>query len=141
MSLIPKSRFTPAVALLGVTVLSTAPAVAQQVALPSAWQPAAQEVARLPTYCRAQFYPDSADSSLKSPVQICGVYMNHLCPGLVQINRAANATYSTQTRKEALAQARIEINYTLRQLSPSCPLTPDVQAADGRLKLLQNVLR
>lgn len=128
----------PAVSLC---ILLLIPPVAAQQRLPSPWTPGPLELAKLPAYCIAQFHPDRKPAGARSPVEMCGVYMNHLCPGLVQINRAANTAYDRSTRKQSLEQARVEINYTLARVKPDCSIAQDVYAAEGRLKALQYVVK
>jgi hypothetical protein len=107
----------------------------------SAWRPTAVEIIKLPKYCWPQFNPSYKSQGMASPVELCGVGMNHLCPGLVQINRAANPAYAKQDRKGALGQARIEIDYTLQRTSATCSIAQDVYAADSRIKALQQFLK
>jgi hypothetical protein len=124
-----------------VALFTVAGAALPQPKLPSAWNPAATEIVRLPQYCWAQFNPAYKSQGIATPMDLCGVGMNHLCPGLVQINRATTATYDKQVRKGALGQARIEISYTMERTSPTCSIAQDVRAADARIKALQQILK
>jgi hypothetical protein len=127
------------IALAALLALSTM-APAQQ-RLSSPWQPSAVEQLKLPRYCVAQFNSDIKAQGVATPVDLCGVWMNHLCPGLVQINRAADVGLDRSLRKEAVRQAQVEIEYTLRRMASNCALAPDARAAAARIRVLQTLLK
>lgn len=109
--------------------------------LPSYWEPKEIELVSVPRYCWAQLSPEGRKSGLPTAMDMCGAGMNHLCPGLIGINRAANPTYDRAYRRGILRQARIEIDYTKARIPPTCPLLPDLQAAEIRIRTLEQVLR
>jgi hypothetical protein len=109
--------------------------------LPSYWAPKETELASVPRYCWAQLSPEGRKSGLPTAMDLCGVGMNHLCPGLIGINRAANPTYDRAYRRGILKQARIEIDYTKQRMQPTCPLFQDLQTADIRIRTLEQLLR
>lgn len=105
------------------------------------WNPPQADKLKLPQYCWSQFDANFAkQSGVKSPVQICGVTMNHFCPGLVMLNRAQDSKYSPNTRHDLMREAFGGINYTLRQMPPNCPLKPDVDAAKARADMVSKFL-
>lgn len=110
--------------------------------LPSPWNPTPMEMVKLPQYCWAQFNAEYKAQGIPTPDDLCpGAGMNHLCPGLVQLNRAATATYDRQFRRRVAGQARVELDYTLKRLRPGCRIAQEVHAADGRLKALELLLK
>ncbi len=129
------------VAILVIAALASGTALAADPNLPSYWQPKVSELAPLPQYCWAQLGPEGSKAGMKTAMDICGVGMNHLCPGLIGINRASNPAYDKNYRRRILKQARIEIDYTKARVPPTCPLLPDVQAADARIRTLEQLLR
>jgi hypothetical protein len=109
--------------------------------LPSYWEPKETELVSVPRYCWAQLSPAGRKSGLPTAMDLCGTGMNHLCPGLIGINRAANPTYDRAYRRGILKQARIEIDYTKARMQSTCPLLPDLQAAEIRIRTLEQLLR
>lgn len=109
--------------------------------LPSYWEPKETELVSVPRYCWAQLSPEGRKSGLPTAMHMCGTGMNHLCPGLIAINRAANPTYDRAYRRGILRQARIEIDYTKARIPPTCPLLPDLQGAEVRIRTLEQLLR
>ena len=67
--------------------------------------------------------------------------MNHFCPGLVLMNRAMKSTAPKAERQGLVGQARQELEYTRARMAPNCPIAPDVQAADSRLRLLEMMVK
>jgi hypothetical protein len=59
----------------------------------------------------------------------------------VQINRAADVGLDRSLRKEAVRQAQVEIEYTLRRMASNCALAPDARAAAARIRVLQTLLK
>lgn len=126
-----------AVAIAGyATMVGAAPSdIADQ------WNPPLADKLKLPQYCWSQFDGNFAkQSGVKMPTEICGVTMNHFCPGLVMLNRAQDSKYSPNTRHDLMKEAFGGINYTLRQMPPNCPLKPDVDAAKARADMVAKFL-
>lgn len=126
-------------AALGVALLmSGSPAFAE--GYRDQWHPTQLEVAKLPQYCHGQYIPE-----LKGKpgfrIDNCGTYMNHFCPGLVMLNRAADLSKPKPQRREILREAKTEVVYTRSFLPANCPIEPDIRAAESRLKLLEMMLK
>lgn len=88
----------------------------------------AAEIAQLPKYCYAQYLSDklSKDPSY-SIIHSCGPFMNHLCPGLVELMRAKKPTAQNWQRAENVAAARKDFAYTLDHMPPSCGVRAEVE--------------
>jgi len=94
------------------------------------WHPTPADKVNLPQYCWSQYDEAFAkQSGVKKPVDVCGVYMNHFCPGLVMLYRARDPKHPPQKRRDYMQQAYGGINYTLKWMPPGCPLKPDVDNA------------
>ncbi len=105
------------------------------------WHPLLADKMKLPQYCWSQFDAKFAkQSGIKMPTQICGVTMNHFCPGLVMLNRAQDGKYSPNTRHDMMKEALGGFNYTLRNMRPNCPLKSDVDAAKARADMVSKFL-
>jgi len=131
----------PVRAILGWVLLSCA-TVGEVAAEPyrNQWSPTMLEISQLPRFCRGQFIPEERKVWLAT-IAPCGTYMNHFCPGLVLINRAANASKSKVERREDLRMARGEIEYTRNFLKQPCPIEDEIQGAESRIKVLQIFLK
>ena len=108
--------------------------------------PTAIEQARLPTYCYAQFVDTKyAGKPGYSLPPACGVYMNHLCPGYLNLMRAEAATATPNIKVQNARGAISNFKYTLNGMTPSCPLRPEVEAAlikaESILRLNSKLLR
>ncbi|BAL93783.1 hypothetical protein [Rubrivivax gelatinosus] len=108
--------------------------------LANGWSPSPVELAQLPPFCRAQL-GKSSQPGQKTPVQMCGVYMNHLCPGAVLVNRAGQASIPREERKRIAKNARGDIDYTKTRIQPGCALQPYLNTVDERLRILEMVLK
>jgi len=104
------------------------------------WHPTMLEIFQLPSFCRGQYIPEERNVWL-AHISSCGNFMNHLCPGLVLINRAANTARSKGERREDLRMARGEIEYTRTNMKQPCPVEAEVQGAESRIKVLQIFLK
>lgn len=102
----------------------------------------AAERLQLPKYCWALYIDEklATDPQYTIPGS-CGGGMNHLCPGLVLLTRASTASNPMQVRKDALSRAKGELSYTLKAMTPNCPLRPDTETAMARAKSLERVLK
>lgn len=99
------------------------------------WHPTPVEVMSLPNYCRGQFNKQLIGPAYQID-KSCGVAMNHFCPGLVMMNRISGGARPKNERREMLAQAKIEIAYTRKNMVPGCPLESEVAGAERRLQIL-----
>jgi len=127
--------------LLGSAVLCcTAGGVVAAEPFRDQWHPTMLEIYQLPNFCRGQYIPEERNVWL-AHISSCGNFMNHLCPGLVLINRAANTSRSKGERKEDLRMARGEIEYTRSNMKQPCPVEAEVQGAESRIKVLQIFLK
>ncbi|MDL2336223.1 MAG: hypothetical protein QFE16_00125 [Pseudomonadota bacterium] len=106
------------------------------------WDPSISDKIKLPKYCWSQYDSHfSRQSGIRSPMGVCGVYANHICPGKVLLNRALDTSRSKQQRREYLARAKGDIEYSVKFLSPTCPLMPEVKAAQSQVQMLSGFLK
>lgn len=106
------------------------------------WKPLLSDRVKLPPYCLSQYDADFAQKTrTPTPVQMCGVYMNHFCPGLVLLNRAQEVNRPIAKRREYLRSALSQFEYTNRYMSPSCQIKRDVDAATMQANMLVQILR
>lgn len=103
------------------------------------WSPDALELSVLPKYCKMQFLNPAPPQV--TPMSLCGIYMNHLCPGMVLVNRASKLSIPKHLRKRIAKMARGELDYTKQHMNPSCPLASDLAVNDARLRNLEMFLK
>lgn len=97
------------------------------------WNPPPADKVKLPQYCWSQFDPVFAkESGIKTPMQQCGLAMNHFCPSLVMLNRAQEGKYHPNTRQDMMREALGGLSYTFKAMTATCPLRPDVEAAKAK---------
>lgn len=89
----------------------------------------ALELAKLPEYCYAQYVNKKLESDARYSIQRCGPYMNHFCPGLIDLMRAQDVRKPTQLRRERVASAVKNFEYTLSYMPEGCWLREDADAA------------
>lgn len=130
----PLRSLVASLALAGVTAVS-----AQD--LGNGWSPSILEISQMPEYCQKQFLSKHDAAVLNNLFPGCGGYMNHFCPGLILINRAANPSIARLERGRIARQARNEISYTTQRLPPTCSIGGDIAAADARLRMLEMTLK
>jgi hypothetical protein len=63
--------------------------------------------------------------------------MNHFCSGLVYMMRANKPGIQRPQKIDNLVHARKEIGYTMDRVTPNCPILPDIQLADQRLRIME----
>jgi hypothetical protein len=94
------------------------------------------EIARLPTFCWAQFdVPDARGDEFK--IRDCGVAVNHYCPALIALMRGKrSAARIEQLRLIRMADA--DVAYTERGIaaSPRCPIREHVDATRAEINRL-----
>lgn len=118
--------------LLALCALTALPALAYR----NQWAPTPLEIAKLPKYCQGQFVPALAKQPGYAFPPACG-WVNHLCPGMVLLNRAQDLSLPRKDRVYALSQVEGELAYTRQHMTPTCPLAPDLAAAEFKLKILR----
>ncbi len=130
-------RRSTAVILIGLTLgIHAGDAFADEA---NGWSPDALELRVLPRYCQAQFL--NLAPPQVTPMSLCGNYANHLCPGMVLVNRASKLSIPKHLRKRIAKMARGEIDYTKKYINPSCPLASDLAVTDARLRNLEIFLK
>jgi hypothetical protein len=127
---------TTAIALVATLLIAMQPAAAQRV---TEWNPTPVEVQALPQYCQGQFRKELSNNPAYLPS--CGGYMNHFCPALVALNRAANFAAPKAGRKYELQLANDHLRYTRSHLPPNCPLLKDIEMAEFRARNLGITLK
>lgn len=90
-------------------------------------QTTAAEIAALPKYCYEQYVSSKLKGDPMYSIQGCGVYMNHLCPGLIKMMRVKREATHISIRKELVGQAIVDFNYTLNFMPPSCQMRGEVE--------------
>jgi len=93
----------------------------------------AAERLQLPKYCWSLYIDEklAKDPQYTIPPS-CGIGMNHLCPGLLLLNRAGKASDPPNVRRSNAGNALGELGYTRKAMTKDCPLRGDVEAAIGR---------
>ena len=106
--------------------------------IPPKYKDSPLEIVKLPKFCWAQ-YVDGAYTGVPgfSLPEVCGVYMNHFCPGLIHLSRASDISKPKAKRSESLRMATEDIQYTLQYTTPACPIYPDALAAKARADALR----
>lgn len=106
------------------------------------WHPTLEDKMNLPKYCLAQYDGNFAkQTNTRTPVQLCGVYMNHLCPGLVFLGRAQNYKYSSKDRRQYAKSAAQQFDYTYKYMKPNCVLKADVDNANASAQIILKILK
>ena len=121
-------------------IMTGATAQKPVVDLANGWGPSALEISRTPSYCQKQFL-SKHDAKVMNPLFAGCDSMNHLCPGLILLNRAADVTIAKQERRRILHAGKGDIEYSMRRLTKSCVVYADVMAANQRVKLLEMLLK
>lgn len=101
----------------------------------------ALELAQMPNYCYAQYVDEKLSSNPQYSIQGCGAYMNHYCPGLLQMMRAQKSSAPSYERKENIRQAKGNFDYTLKNMPQGCWLRPEAEAAASRARVVDASIR
>lgn len=101
----------------------------------------AVELAQMPKYCYAQYVDEKLSADPQYSIQGCGAYMNHYCPGLLQMMRAQKPSSPGHERKENIRQAKGNFDYTLKFMPQGCWLRPEAEAAAARARVLDASIR
>lgn len=99
------------------------------------------ELAQLPKYCYWQYVDDKLISNPEYSIHGCGVYVNHYCPGLVNLMRAQNVSLHRDIRREELRMGKENFEYTLNFMPQGCWLRPQAEASLARARALQAMIR
>lgn len=106
------------------------------------WHPTPADKVKLPQYCWSQYDSGAAKKTgIQPPTAICGVYTNHLCPGLVLLNRAKDLNRPMAMRKEYAKGALNELQYNAKWMKPDCKLKLESDAAHLQAQNLVRLLR
>ena len=105
------------------------------------YKPSIGEAVLTPKFCWHQFMGNKfSGPQFEITHEACGVYVNHYCPGLIDLNRANKAIGDDGRRRAYLLSARENTLYTLRGIKPypNCPIRAHVEATlriiDAKLK-------
>lgn len=101
----------------------------------------ATEISKLPKYCYAQYLSEELAKDPQHSIQGCGAFMNHFCPGLVDMMRAQKPTAQRWERAERVESARKNFAYTLTHMPPNCWLRPDAEKAAKEADFLAATIR
>jgi hypothetical protein len=84
----------------------------------------AVEIAQLPPFCWEQYLDGVSGPQYRIDTQTCGPFVNHYCPGLVELMRAKASTGHSKKRLHHLKKAQHETLNTLRGLEkyPACSI-------------------
>lgn len=119
-------------ACIGAASLWTCASASAQLA--SEWEPPLMEILQLPPYCQGAFRKELDTPT--NPIKTCGGWFNHFCPGLVALNRAAQYSRPMSERRTSMKSAVDHLQYTRKNLSPTCALAGEVAAAEARAKII-----
>lgn len=100
-------------------------------------KPTITELGQLPQYCWSRFDTKLEGTPGYSIPSSCGAGMNHFCSGLTFMLRARKPGAERNAKAEDLRMARGEIDYTLKRMTPNCPISADVRLADQRLRVME----
>lgn len=109
--------------------------------IPPRYKASPMYVAQLPKFCWPQYVDGFYGGTSFSIPPSCGSGMNHFCPALVFMMQAQDPSVPQNERRGAMGNAVTEINYTLREMTPNCPIAADVKAAEQKAKLLSTIIK
>jgi len=102
--------------------------------------PSQLELVRLPTYCQGQYRPE-LEKVPGNLIANCGGYMNHFCTALIYLDRSRSVSAPKDIRAANARSARGHLAYTIKNMTPSCPIAPDVRAADSTLQFIEKITK
>lgn len=108
------------------------------------YKPSISEAALLPKFCWKQFMGKKfSGPQFDIPRRSCGAYVNHYCPGLIDLNRAQRAIGNERKRRADLKRARDNTLYTLKGIRsyPNCPIRAHAEATLRVIDALQKAYR
>lgn len=131
-------------AVLGLTALWILPGFAPGPAgaAKAKYTAAPSEVAQLPQFCWSQYVDDAEGPQYSISPRLCGVGMNHYCPGLVDLIRARRSFGDRKKLRDRLGHlnsALTNTTYTLRAMQnyPNCPIRSQVEATDAEVRVMR----
>lgn len=109
---------------------------------PPTYKAEPQYIAQLPRYCWAQYVDEAyAGKPGFSIPNSCGAYTNHFCPGFIHLSRGTDVLRTKAQRSESLRMAAEDFDYTLKYITPACPIYSDAEAARTRTETIRKLLR
>lgn len=100
------------------------------------------DIARLPKYCYNQYVDGALGGyQFSIPHESCGPAMNHFCPALIAMMQAEKLSLPKAERVAEANHARIEVDYTIRDMKPGCFITKDVLAAKQKAEMLVRTVK
>lgn len=101
------------------------------------------EVVRLPKYCWGQYNAKLKGPKFNIQRESCGVYTNHFCQGMLQFNRSQNPMASPSERRQYLAEAAGNIEYTMKGIKdfPGCYIRKHVAIMQKRVRMAASTAR
>jgi hypothetical protein len=97
------------------------------------------EIAQLPTFCWVQFEVPNANGD-EYNIKNCGVFVNHYCPGLLDLIRAKHKP-AKRYAVPLLVAASDEVAYTEHGIAsyPQCPIRDHVAATRAEINQLMRM--
>ncbi len=88
-----------------------------------------QQIMLLPQFCWGQYNDAFKGSQYVIPTSQCGWFINHYCPGLIQLQKSTDLSLSRNERRTALIHAEENTEYTLHGIAnyPDCPIRAHVE--------------
>jgi hypothetical protein len=129
-----------ATAALGAALMWPLSSAGQMPLAPRDSRATVEEALALPRFCWNQYLGYEGPEYSLPPRQVCGVYTNHYCPGLIALNRA-NRAVNDNAKRRWLAASRGEFQYTVRHTTkyPDCPLRIDAQSKLRQIDVYQKI--
>ena len=96
----------------------------------------ADEVVLLPQFCWAQYMPGIEGPQYS--INGCGVWMNHYCPGLLELIRARKPNTTRGQKIQHLKVAKSATEYTLMHMEdhPVCSIRKQAQETLQQINML-----
>ena len=127
--------------LVAFILILTSFAVAARARAQPDYRPPAREALLLPKFCWKQFMGEKfSGPQYEIPHESCGAFVNHYCPGLIDLNRANRTLGDAGKKRAELLRAREKTLYTLRgiQRFPRCPIRSH---AETTLRIIDSELK
>ena len=138
------SRDTRLVVLVMLVILGLAVTGASAQSETPDYRPSTREAALTPKFCWKQFMGDKfSGPQFEIPRKTCGVYMNHYCYGMIDLNRANSAVADEGRRRAYLLRAKKNTLYTLRGMKgfPNCPIRAHAETTLRIIEIKLGALR
>lgn len=94
----------------------------------------------LPDYCGGLYFNRKDAAHRMPPREICGVYTNHFCSGLINIYKAREAIGKKKVWFYKGAKKDVEYTKVHIEKYPRCPLHKDVNTALTEINMWLNML-